>query len=227
MTKWLTWSQSNRASFPFAKDKAGGWKACKQAAMKAWQWLSREETQSVVMSVGSRHQSVIDCKHLKLHYEHLQHSSGNDRGIKLMSHRMMLWERVEEARWVLWGRSERLWTAVWFHGKKEDCRCNIYFEDVAREVQKRSEGGVLCFWERSYGIASGSLEQQKSRTCMRTGRQWWSVLQMWQQAEEKLERWRYAPERRGMKVRRSKTECMRMNERSPSGTVRLQEGGGF
>ena len=40
--------------------------------------------------------------------------------------------------------------------------------------------------------------------------------------EEKLERWRYDLERRGMKVRHSKTEYMRVNERNPSGTVRLQ-----
>ena len=41
--------------------------------------------------------------------------------------------------------------------------------------------------------------------------------------EEKLERWRYALERRGMKVSRSNTEYMCGNERNPSGTVRLKE----
>ena len=40
--------------------------------------------------------------------------------------------------------------------------------------------------------------------------------------EEKLERWRFALERRGMKVSRSKTEYMCVNERDPSGRVRLQ-----
>ena len=39
--------------------------------------------------------------------------------------------------------------------------------------------------------------------------------------EEKLERWKYDLERRGMKVS-SKTKYMCMNERNPSGTVRLQ-----
>ena len=43
-----------------------------------------------------------------------------------------------------------------------------------------------------------------------------------EQVEENLERWRYALERRGMKVSRSKTEYMCVNERNPSGTVRLQ-----
>ncbi|KAK3548852.1 hypothetical protein QTP70_021037 [Hemibagrus guttatus] len=43
-----------------------------------------------------------------------------------------------------------------------------------------------------------------------------------EQVEEKLERWRFALERRGMKVSCSKTEYMCVNERKGSGTVRLQ-----
>ncbi|KAK3553162.1 hypothetical protein QTP86_031739, partial [Hemibagrus guttatus] len=43
-----------------------------------------------------------------------------------------------------------------------------------------------------------------------------------EQMEENLERWRFALERRGMKVSRSKTEYMCVNEREGSGTVRLQ-----
>lgn len=43
-----------------------------------------------------------------------------------------------------------------------------------------------------------------------------------QQLEENLERWRFALERRGMKVSRSKTEYMCINERESSGMVRLQ-----
>ncbi|XP_058483140.1 uncharacterized protein LOC131458247 [Solea solea] len=42
------------------------------------------------------------------------------------------------------------------------------------------------------------------------------------QVEEKLKRCRYALERRGMKVSHSKTEYMCVNERNPSGTMRLQ-----
>ncbi|KAK3541912.1 hypothetical protein QTP86_008102 [Hemibagrus guttatus] len=42
------------------------------------------------------------------------------------------------------------------------------------------------------------------------------------QVEENLDRWRFALERRGMKVSRSKTEYMCVNEREGSGTVRLQ-----
>ncbi|KAK3549947.1 hypothetical protein QTP86_016866 [Hemibagrus guttatus] len=43
-----------------------------------------------------------------------------------------------------------------------------------------------------------------------------------EQVEENLERWRFALERRGMKVNCSKTEYMCVNEREGSGTVRLQ-----
>ncbi|KAK3570316.1 hypothetical protein QTP86_017172 [Hemibagrus guttatus] len=43
-----------------------------------------------------------------------------------------------------------------------------------------------------------------------------------EQVEENLERWRFALERRGMKVSRSKTEYMWVNEREGSGTVSLQ-----
>ncbi|KAK3565958.1 hypothetical protein QTP86_023364 [Hemibagrus guttatus] len=43
-----------------------------------------------------------------------------------------------------------------------------------------------------------------------------------EQVEENLERWRFMLERRGMKVSRSKTEYMCVNEREGSGTVRLQ-----
>ncbi|KAK3532785.1 hypothetical protein QTP86_028154, partial [Hemibagrus guttatus] len=43
-----------------------------------------------------------------------------------------------------------------------------------------------------------------------------------EQVEGNLERWRFALERRGMKVSRSKTEYMCVNEREGSGTVRLQ-----
>ncbi|KAK3524445.1 hypothetical protein QTP70_029322 [Hemibagrus guttatus] len=43
-----------------------------------------------------------------------------------------------------------------------------------------------------------------------------------EQVEENLERWRFALERRGMKVSRSKTEYMCVNKREGSVTVRLQ-----
>ena len=44
-----------------------------------------------------------------------------------------------------------------------------------------------------------------------------------EQVEEKLERWIYALERRGMKVNRRKTEYLCVNERQVNGTVTMQE----
>ena len=43
-----------------------------------------------------------------------------------------------------------------------------------------------------------------------------------EQVEETLESWRYALERRGMKVNRRKTEYMCVNESQVNGTVRMQ-----
>ena len=43
-----------------------------------------------------------------------------------------------------------------------------------------------------------------------------------EQEEEKLESWRYALERRGMKVNRRKTDYMWVNERQLNGTVKMQ-----
>ena len=44
-----------------------------------------------------------------------------------------------------------------------------------------------------------------------------------ERVEEKLENWRYALERRGMKVNRRKTEYMCVNERQINGTVKCKE----
>ena len=43
-----------------------------------------------------------------------------------------------------------------------------------------------------------------------------------ERVEEKLESWRYALERRGMKVNRRKTECMCVNKKQVKGTVKMQ-----
>ena len=43
-----------------------------------------------------------------------------------------------------------------------------------------------------------------------------------QQVEAHLKRWRYALERRGMKVSRSKTEYLSVNEKGDSDTAQLQ-----
>ena len=43
-----------------------------------------------------------------------------------------------------------------------------------------------------------------------------------ERVEEKPESWRYALERRGMKVRRGKSEYLCVNERQVNGTVKMQ-----
>lgn len=43
-------------------------------------------------------------------------------------------------------------------------------------------------------------------------------------SESRVERWSYAPERRGMKVSPSKTEYMCVNEKDQSGAPRLERG---
>ncbi|KAK3570615.1 hypothetical protein QTP86_023803, partial [Hemibagrus guttatus] len=76
----------------------------------------------------------------------------------------------------------------------------------------------LWYCMRKSGVAEKYVRvvqdmYERSRTVVSENRE---------QVEENLERWRFALERRGMKVSRSKTEYMCVNEREGSGTVRLQ-----
>ncbi|KAK3564328.1 hypothetical protein QTP86_013250 [Hemibagrus guttatus] len=76
----------------------------------------------------------------------------------------------------------------------------------------------LWYCMRKSGVAEKYVRvvqdmYERSRTVVSESRE---------QVEENLERWRFALERRGMKVSRSKTEYMCVNEREGSGTVRLQ-----
>ncbi|KAK3541480.1 hypothetical protein QTP86_026980 [Hemibagrus guttatus] len=76
----------------------------------------------------------------------------------------------------------------------------------------------LWYCMRKSGVAEKYVRvvqdmYERSRTVVSESRE---------QVEENLERWRFALERRGMKVSRSKAEYMCVNEREGSGTVRLQ-----
>ncbi|KAK3530888.1 hypothetical protein QTP70_004404 [Hemibagrus guttatus] len=76
----------------------------------------------------------------------------------------------------------------------------------------------LWYCMRKSGVAEKYVRvvqdmYERSRTVVSESRE---------QVEENLERWRFALERRGMKVSGSKTEYMCVNEREGSGTVRLQ-----
>ena len=68
-------------------------------------------------------------------------SCGNYRGI-MMSHTMKSWKRIVEAR--LRTEVNVCEQQYGFMTKKEYYWCNICFEGVDREVQRRSEGAALC-----------------------------------------------------------------------------------
>ncbi|KAK3546639.1 hypothetical protein QTP70_031433, partial [Hemibagrus guttatus] len=120
-------------------------------------------------------------------------SCSNYRGIKLMSHTMTLWERVVEAR---------LRKVV-----------EIYLEKAYDRVPREE----LWYCMRKSGVAEKYVRvvqdmYERSRTVI--------YSESREQVKENLERWRFALERRGIKVSRSKYMCV--NEREGSGTVRLQ-----
>ncbi|KAK3565550.1 hypothetical protein QTP86_011915 [Hemibagrus guttatus] len=77
-------------------------------------------------------------------------------------------------------------------------RCAVVMDQLSEEVRQESPWTMM--FADDIVICSESMEQ----------------------VEENLERWRFALERRGMKVSCSKTEYMCVNEREGSGTVRLQ-----
>ncbi len=56
MAKSISWSQPDWACISLAEDKIKGRKTHKQttAEVKAWQSITKEETQSLVMSMSSR-----------------------------------------------------------------------------------------------------------------------------------------------------------------------------
>ncbi|KAK3575237.1 hypothetical protein QTP86_023435, partial [Hemibagrus guttatus] len=94
---------------------------------------------------------------------------------------------------------------------------------VVQDMYERSRTVVKC--------AVGQTEEFKVEVGLHQGSALSPILfaivmdqlsEEWEQVEENLERWKFALERRGMKVSRSKTEYMCVNEREGSGTVRLQ-----
>ncbi|KAK3567506.1 hypothetical protein QTP86_019947, partial [Hemibagrus guttatus] len=140
-------------------------------------------------------------------------SCSNYRGIKLMSHTMKLWERVVEAR-VVQDMYERSRTVV---------RCAVgQTEEFNVEVGLHQGSALSPFL---FAIVMDQLSEevrQESPWTMMFADDIVICSESREQVEENLERWRFALERRGMKVSRSKTEYMCVNEREGSGTVRLQ-----
>ncbi|KAK3570391.1 hypothetical protein QTP86_019262 [Hemibagrus guttatus] len=176
-------------------------------------------------------------------------SCSNYRGIKLMSHTMKLWERVVEARLrkvveiyleKAYDRvpREELWYCMRKSGVAEK------YVRVVQDMYERSRTVVKCAvgqteeFKVEVGLHQGSalspflfaivMDQLSEEVRQESP---WTMMfaddivicsEIREQVEENLERWRFALDRRGMKVSRSKTEYMCANEREGSGTVRLQ-----
>ncbi|KAK3571106.1 hypothetical protein QTP86_001786 [Hemibagrus guttatus] len=96
---------------------------------------------------------------------------------------------------------EELWYCMRKSGKSGVAK---KYDRVVQDMYERSRTVVRC--------AVGQTEEFKVEVGLHQSRE---------QVEENLERWRFALERRGMKVSRSKTDYMCVNEREGSGTVRL------
>ncbi|MCJ8737953.1 hypothetical protein PDJAM_G00030010 [Pangasius djambal] len=137
----------------------------------------------------------------------------NYRGIKLMSHTMKLWERVVEAR-LRKDMYERSRTVV---------RCAVGQTEEFKVEVGLHQGSALSPFLFAMVMDQLSEEVRQESSCtMMFADDIVICSASREQVEENLERWRFALERRGMKVSRSKTEYMCVNEREGSGTVRLQ-----
>ncbi|KAI5102149.1 gastrula zinc finger protein XlCGF28.1-like [Silurus meridionalis] len=157
---------------------------------------------------------IGDCKVLAGDSVAIQH--------QMVGCRMVL--EVMKKRMIV--RTER--RIRWWKLKEEDCG-----ERFRKEVRQSLSGGeeVLDDWETTaeviretagkvLGVTSGNRKEDKETW-------WWNKEvqergEHGEQVEKSLESWRSVLERRGMKVSRSKTEYMCVNEREDSGVVWLQ-----
>ncbi|KAK3558090.1 hypothetical protein QTP86_009450 [Hemibagrus guttatus] len=169
-------------------------------------------------------------------------SCSNYRGIKLMSHTMKLWERVVEARLrkvveiceQQYGFMPRKSTtdAIFalrilmekYRDGQRELHCVFVDLEKAYDRVPREE---LWYCMRKSGVERmmdqlSEEVRQESPWIMMFADDIVICSESREQVEENLERWRFALERRGMKVSGSKTEYMCVNEREGSGTVRLQ-----
>ncbi|KAK3549709.1 hypothetical protein QTP86_007157 [Hemibagrus guttatus] len=147
-------------------------------------------------------------------------SCSNYRGIKLMSHTMKLWERVVEAslRKVVEIYLEKAYDRVpreelWYCMRKSGVAGK--YVRVVQDMYERSRTVVRC------AVVMDQLSEevrQESPWTMMFADDIVICSESREQVEESLERWRFALERRGMKVSRSKAEYMCVNEREGSGT---------
>ncbi|KAK3556890.1 hypothetical protein QTP70_022395 [Hemibagrus guttatus] len=154
----------------------------------------------------------------------------NYRGIKLMSHTMKkAYDRVpREELWYCMRKSgvaEKYVRVVqdMYERSRTVVRCAVgQTEEFKVEVGLHQESALSPFL---FAIVMDQLSEevrQESPWTMMFADDIVICSESREQVEENLERWRFALERRGMKVSRSKTEYMCVNEREGSGTVRLQ-----
>ncbi|KAK3532766.1 hypothetical protein QTP86_028145 [Hemibagrus guttatus] len=146
-------------------------------------------------------------------------SCSNYRGIKLMSHTMKVWERVVEAR--LRKVVDICEQQYGFMPRKSTTDA-IFALRILMEKYRDGQRELHCVFvdlEKAYD----RVPREELWYCMRKSGVAEKYEEYREQVEENLERWRFVLERRGMKVSRSKTEYMCVNEREGSGTVRGKE----
>ena len=177
-------------------------------------------------------------------------SCSNYRGIKLISHSMKLWERVVERRLrseltfseqqygFMPGKSTtdalRVLMEKYREGQKE---LHCVFVDLEKAYDKVPREEVW-YCMRKVGLHQGSalspclfaMVMDRITDDIREEAPWTMMFaddivicsESKEWLEQKLESWRYALERRGMKVNRRKTEYMCVNERQVKDTVKIQ-----
>ncbi|KAK3540383.1 hypothetical protein QTP70_030202 [Hemibagrus guttatus] len=127
-------------------------------------------------------------------------SCSNDRGIKLMSHTMKLWERVVEAR--LRKVVEICEQQYGFMPRKSTTDAIFALRILMEKYREGSEGVALCvcrLGESGMDQLSEEVRQESPWTMMFAD----DIVicsESREQVEENLERWRFVLERRGMKI---------------------------
>ena len=112
-----------------------------------------------------------------------------------------------------------------YDGSTTAVRCAVGVMDVFDVKVGLHQGSALspCLFPMVMGRMTDEIREEASWTMMFAD----DIVicgESKEQVEEKLESWRYALERRGMKVNRRKTEYMCVNERQDNGsdTVKMQ-----
>ncbi|KAK3525604.1 hypothetical protein QTP70_000427 [Hemibagrus guttatus] len=151
-------------------------------------------------------------------------SCSNYRGIKLMSHTMKMKILMEKYR-----DGQRELHCVFVDLEKAYDRVpseELWYCMRKSGVAEKYVRVVQDMYERSRTVVSDGPVVRGGQTGVSLDNEFADDIvicsESREQVEENLERWRFALERRGMKVSRSKTEYMSVNEREGSGTVRLQ-----